>query len=92
MALWTVFAALAYLLAGAWLWSTIVLRDVSATDAAKCRNDEELTALCENQAMMQSGERALSAAYLICKGIFMLTWPMWLLVGFLVAMVLEGAS
>ncbi len=84
----TIWAAFAYMLIGAWFWKTIILRDVSASDVARCRTESDLIEVCYNQATMQAGERALTLTHLICKGVFILTWPLWLLVGFILARVL----
>ncbi|MGR3609602.1 MAG: hypothetical protein ACU0BN_12205 [Sulfitobacter sp.] len=89
MMIWITLATLTYVIAGAWIWKTIVLRNVSTTDIAKCRTGEELNAICENQAMMQTGERDLTLAHLISKGVFILTWPLSMLAAFINARALQ---
>lgn len=90
MTIWTLIAALSYTLTALWLWHTQVVADISEDDVAKCHDDEALLAMIENRAFLQDSERAHTAAHVAAKASFVLAWPLWLLVSFVAARVLDA--
>ena len=89
MTILTTFFALCYLSAGGIVWHQVVLHNVTLVHVGKCRTQDDLNTIIENQSMMQASERAFSAAHMICKGAFILAWPLWLLAGLVAARVLQ---
>ncbi len=88
MAFWTVVAAFGYLLAGAYLWRLVFLRDLSTSEQSNCRTDEELETLREDQRFLLAGEQSGDLAVLLCRAVFIVAWPFFVLYGFINARVL----
>jgi hypothetical protein len=80
-------SAVLYLAAAAYFWEAKVMRSISDADVAACQSDAELIAMIEGNAVLQLGKRDGTLAYFILKGVFVLAWPVWLVVGLLRAKV-----
>jgi len=82
MVIWTGLLALAYALSGEHFWEAKVLRPVSNEDLAECADAAAMITLIEGNMFIQSQKRDATLAYFILKGVFVLAWPFWLIVGF----------
>ena len=82
MVIWTGLLALAYALGGEHFWGAKVMRPVSNEDLAECADAVEMITLIECNAFLQTEKRDTTLVYFILKGVFVLAWPIWLIVGF----------
>ena len=82
MVFWTGLLALAYALGGEHFWEAKVMRPVSSDDLAECADAAAMTTLIEGNMFLQTEKRDATLAYFILKGVFVLAWPIWLIVGF----------
>ena len=82
MVVWTGLLALAYALGGGHFWEAKVTRPVSNEDLAECADAAAMITLIEGNAFLQTEKRDATLAYFILKGVFVLAWPIWLIVGF----------
>jgi hypothetical protein len=89
MVTWTGLLTLAYALGGELSWEAKVMRPVSIEDLAECADAAAMITLIEGNAFLQSEKMGATLAYFILKGVFVLVWPMWLVVGFVRAKVVK---